>query len=336
MRLSFLLSFSGFAIAGFTSLTALHLVAQELSASPSSNFTQFQPGAKTPSPPVRAVVQLSALNKDQKPSLGRGIICDPGQAVTECDDRRPMLDQRQPWSAIGRITFTKENNPTLYLCTGTLIGESLLLTNAHCIVDPDTQKVHSNLQFEPNLINGELKDDQDRAKIIGGVYGTDFKDQAKPPHPQDWALVKLDKPLGKKYGTIPVQPLPIAVFKKNPNKLIQIGYSFDFPDPKKEAFKGLVAGQGETAGMHDGCSITEQRQDTVFVHNCDTRGGSSGGPLLGWLGGKLHIVALNAAEFADQRTGFGSQNYATDLTPVQELLAKAAAAVKKETGGRSR
>jgi protease YdgD len=138
--------------------------------------------------------------------------------------------------------------------------------------------------------------------------------------------------LGKKYGTIPVQPLPIAIFQKNPNKLIQVGYSFDFPNPKKDAFKGLVAGPGKTAGMHDGCSITAQRKDTVFVHECDTRGGSSGGPLLGWIEGKLHIVALNSAEFANQTTGIGSANYATDLTPVANWLAEA----KTETKGRSR
>jgi protease YdgD len=139
--------------------------------------------------------------------------------------------------------------------------------------------------------------------------------------------------LGKKYGTIPVQPLPIAIFQKNPNKLIQVGYSFDFPNPKN-AFKGLLllAGPGKTAGMHDGCSITAQRQDTVFVHKCDTRRGSSGGPLLGWIEGKLHIVALNSAEFANQTTGIGSANYATDLTPVANWLAEA----KTETKGRSR
>lgn len=334
MRLSVLLR-SGLVIASFTSLTAVHLVAQGLPVATPS-FTQFRPSAKPAPLPGQSALQLSAPNKNQKPSTHRGVICEPGQAPTQCDDRQPMIDQRQPWSAIGRITFTKETKPGVYQCTGTLIGDSTLLTNAHCIVDPDTQKVHGNLQFEPNLINGELQDDNDKANIIGGIYGTDFKGEGEPPHPQDWAVVQLDKPLGKKYGTIPVQPLPISVFQKNPKKLIQVGYSVDFPNPKKEAFKGFVAGSGATAGMHDGCSITGQRPDTVFVHKCDTRGGSSGGPLLGWIGGKLHIVALNSAEFANQRTGIGSENYATDLTPVQGLLAQAKATVKQESGGGSR
>ena len=312
------LRFVGLAIASFT---GFHLIAQG-SPHATPSFTPFQPGEK-PAPAVeRSGLQLSMPTNTQKPATVRGIICEPGQAPSECDDRQPMTDQRQPWSAIGRITFTKQNQPNAYQCTGTLIADNLLLTNAHCIVDPDTQLVHRNLQFEPNLINGQLRDDNDRANIIGGVYGTDFKGSGAPPHPQDWAVVKLDKPLGKKYGTLPVQPLPIAVFQKNPKKLMQIGYSFDFPDPKKPAFKGLVGGAGATAGVHDGCSITEQRPDTVFVHTCDTRGGSSGGPLLGWIGGKLHIVALNSAEFANQRTGIGSENYATDLTPVLGVLAQ--------------
>jgi V8-like Glu-specific endopeptidase len=333
MRLSVLLPLSGVAIASITSLTAFHLFAQEPTAATRPGFTQAQPRPKGASLAAEvAKLGLSLPTQEQKPSTTRGIICAPGQPVSQCDDRQPMIDQRQPWSAIGRITFTNQDQSESYQCTGTLIAESLLLTNAHCIVDPETHQVHRNLQFEPNLINGELQDDKDKAKIVGGTYGTDFKDQSKPPHPQDWAIVRIDKPLGKKYGTIPVQPLPIAIFRKNPKTLIQVGYSFDFPNPKQEAFKGFVAGPGQTAGMHDGCSITAQRKDTVFVHQCDTRGGSSGGPLLGWIGGKLHIVALNSAEFANQQTGIGPENYATDLTPVVDWLAQA----KTETKGRSR
>lgn len=306
----------GCTIAGLTSLTALHLAAQEPTATPPPGFTLFQPAPTGQPHPTRpTAVQLS---QPKKPSTTRGLICEPSQPKTECDDRQPMIDQRQPWSAIGRITFTDGN--TSGHCTGTLIADNLVLTNAHCIVNPDTAKPHSNLQFEPNLINGYLQDPKDKAQIIGGTVGTDFKGETEPPHPQDWAIAKLAKPLGKKYGTIAIKPLPIEVLQQNPKKLIQIGYSFDFPDPRKPAFRGLSAGPGKTAGMHDDCSITQQRSDTVFIHNCDTRGGSSGGPILGWIDDKLYIIALNAAEYADQKTGIGTANYATDLTPVQTLL----------------
>lgn len=311
----------GCAIASLTSFTALHLAAQEPTAPSPTGFTRFQPSPTGQTHHTSAApVQFS---QPKKPSTTRGIICEPGQPEADCDDRKPMIDRNQPWSAIGRITITDGN--TSGQCTGTLIADNLVLTNAHCIIDPETSKPYSDLQFEPNLVNGYLQDPNDKAQIIGGTIGTDFQGDTEPPHPHDWAIVKLDKPLGKKYGTIAIKPLPIAVLRQNPKKLIQIGYSFDFPNPRKSAFRGLSAGPGKTAGVHDGCSITKQRSDTVFVHNCDTRGGSSGGPILGWIADKPCIIALNSAESAKKteiakKTGIGIENYATDLSPIQTLL----------------
>lgn len=259
-----------------------------------------------------------ALGTPKQPSGERAIICEPGQPLEKCDDRLPMNDRSQPWSAIGRILM-QDSKGDISQCTGTLIADDLILTNAHCVVNPETHKAYAAILFEPNLINGILPDPQDRARVITGVYGTDFSDRSQPPHPNDWAIAKLEKPLGQKYGTIGIQALSMEVFRNSPKKLTLVGYSADFPDPEK--FKDFQGGKGATPGVHKQCSIVGAQPNSVLVHHCDMRGGASGGPIIGWIDGKPYIVAINSAELVfvnnnRQQTGIGPENYATNVARV--------------------
>ncbi|MEB3313254.1 MAG: trypsin-like serine protease [Cyanobacteriota bacterium] len=263
-----------------------------------------------------AAPTASTLETPIGPEAERGIICLPDQPPAECDDRVPMTDRRQPWSAIGRLVM-QTTTGDLSICTGTLIADDLILTNAHCVVDPDTHQPYPAISFQPNLINGTLVDRQDIARVVGGVYGTDFSDRAEPPHPQDWAIAILDKPLGRRYGTIGLQDLSLDVLLNHPGRLTLVGYSFDFPDPAK--FRSFQAGKAKTPGMHENCSVTGER-NTILLHDCDMRGGASGGPIIGWLGGKPYIVAINSAELANPTTGIGSANYATNVANVVAWL----------------
>ncbi|MDX2241666.1 MAG: trypsin-like serine protease [Leptolyngbyaceae cyanobacterium bins.302] len=299
------------------------VVAQTQLTTPTTQAVNFKLAAdakgfmRVPTPPV---IIPKTLSNPKRPSGDRGIVCKPGQPVNECDDRVPMIDRRAPWSAIGRIVM-RETNGDQYQCTGTLITEDVILTNAHCIVNPDTHQVYASLTFEPNLIDGVLPDPKDRAQIIGGVYGTDFRNQRQAPNPNDWAVAKLDKPLGKKYSVIKWQSLELSVFRDNPDKFTLIGYSFDFPDGEKYPdLRRFKAGKGNTPSKHEKCSITAEQPDGVLVHDCDMRGGASGGPILGWINNEPYIVAINSAELANQRTGIGPENYATNVARVEEWL----------------
>lgn len=93
------------------------------------------------------------------------------------------------------------------------------------------------------------------------------------------------------------------------NKLVLPGYSFDFP----------AANPSQTAGVHLGCSITNEIQG-VIIHNCDTRGGSSGGPILAEIDGEWKIVAVNSAEYANQETGRGLENYGVPMTRIMAAI----------------
>jgi protease YdgD len=108
-----------------------------------------------------------------------------------------------PWSAIGRIEATKTDGSS-YTCTGTLIGTDIVLTNAHCLMDATTnqpiigrdQAPDSPVQivFQASMIKGVALDS---ARVIDYRYGTN-----KPQKflGDDWAILKLDKPLGSMYG----------------------------------------------------------------------------------------------------------------------------------------
>ncbi len=131
-----------------------------------------------------AAPTASTLETPIAPEAERGIICLPDQPPAECDDRVPMIDRRQPWSAIGRLVM-QTTTGDLNICTGTLIADDLILTNAHCVVDPDTHQPYPAISFQPNLINGTLVDRQDIARVVGGVYGTDFRGASQSCKSQD-------------------------------------------------------------------------------------------------------------------------------------------------------
>ena len=224
------------------------------------------------------------------------------RAIIGKDDRVPVLTRKFPWSTIGRIEYRENGNS--YTCTGSLIGRNLVLTNAHCLIDKNTGKPivarNSNpsaaqLLFRPSLIKNTSID---QARVIDYQYGTTDPRSANPA--DDWAILKLDKPLGDLYGYLGWRDLNFSrksVLAKSRKRLTLVGYAEDYPK-SKDAFE--LGNSGETAGMHRGCSIEDADQGLV-IHRCDSNPGASGGPIFAYFKDtkSYSIVALHSSTFTN-------------------------------------
>jgi protease YdgD len=223
------------------------------------------------------------------------------RVIIGTDDRTPVLTRAYPWSAIGRIKATLADGSG-YTCTATLIGLDIILTNAHCLINEDTNQpiIQKNaspsspaqIVFQPSMIKGVSLDS---ARVIDYRFGSN-----KPLTflGEDWAILKLDQPLGARYGYMSWQNLDFSnpkVLKATQNQLTLVGYAGDYPtESQSEYGEG-----GDTAGMNEGCSIerieTKKALKGVFWHRCDSNPGASGGPIFAQFSdGTYYIVGLHS------------------------------------------
>ncbi|NMF66537.1 trypsin-like serine peptidase [Brasilonema octagenarum] len=241
------------------------------------------------------------------------------RGVIGWDDRVPMLSRQYPWSAIGRVQGLTTKGEE-YHCTGTLISEDVVLTNSHCVIDPETHQASQKILFLPNLINGKVADESDIDQVQNVIYGTDFTKTKLENQTDDWALLKLNKPIGLKYGYLGWKSLPSSTLTKNRNKYIFVGYSGDFPNTDKEKYRFFTAGKGWTASVQQGCSIVGE-EGNVLLHDCDTTGGSSGGAIIGVIGNQPYIIGLNNAEYKT-RDGKAIINLGVKIDFLDKLVGK--------------
>jgi V8-like Glu-specific endopeptidase len=230
------------------------------------------------------------------------------------DDRQTIASGKAyPWTAIGRV-FPGN-------CTATLVGEDLLLTNAHCVLDYERgSKRHAEITFYPNVVNGRPIEGQDVAQVTEAITGTKFEESNRYRHQypgwrgislgdsaRDWALLKLNRPLGLKYGFWGWRAIPTAeLVNDRKHKLAIAGYPYDFSQP------GLLQSQGNTLAVQEGCSILKEERN-MYYHDCDTAKGSSGSPIFYRSGRNYYMVALNNASN-------GKNNYAVNLRDLPETF----------------
>ena len=263
------------------STTAFPVVAQSLNVESLEALpaAATAPGGAAYVPPTR----------DTSPQPINGTL----RAVVNSDDRTPVLSASYPWSTIGRVDWLAADGVTvLGACTGTLIGPNLVLTNAHCLLDPETdQPTAHTIVFRPNVVQGEATAS---ATVVAYDYGdSPFTGNAS----EDWALLTLDAPLGEEFGFLGWRNVNFAdadTLTALAGQLSVVGYSADFPTA---AFSGLGE-PGETAGMSAQCSIMAELPSGEFagslIHTCDTNPGASGAPIFALFDdGEYYIVGLH-------------------------------------------
>jgi protease YdgD len=267
-----------------------------------ANFapSQAQPSSDASSAEYNITNNLEAFNLDEsEPILPEELEqsespLENGRLIFGEDNRVPMTTTKYPWSAIGRIQGISASGES-YICTGALIGVDVAITNAHCVIDPATHQWSSQVSFAPNLINGRLQSANDLAQVVEAKAGTDFQETNGGFSPDDWAILKLNKPLGLKYGTLNWQALPTSTLSEHSDQFAMVGYSGDFPPEEP----------GETASAHLGCSIKGEASQ-MLLHDCDMFSGSSGGPILGKINNEFRIVGINFGSINSPDTGIAA------------------------------
>lgn len=186
------------------------------------------------------------------------------------DSRELVTSADFPWSAVGRLNTG---------CTATLIDRRLILTAAHCILDPDGGWLADHYLFFPNMVAGRARAG---ARGVHVWYGTRTPLRPGTPFVEDWAIVLLDRDLGdhvRWLGTRDITPAP-------GDRVTLSGYSTD------------VDG-GQTATTHVDCQIQSGLLDGQITHDCDMTRGASGGPLWSTAWGEPTIVAVQSIEARD-------------------------------------
>ncbi|MEB3268549.1 MAG: trypsin-like peptidase domain-containing protein [Leptolyngbya sp.] len=215
------------------------------------------------------------------------------RAIINDDGRTPMLSDEYPWSTIGRVDWVDDRGGVVGSCTGTLVGLDLVLTNAHCLLEEASDRpTQHQIVFRPNLRRGQARTS---AEVVDYAYGdSPYSGRAA----DDWALLRLNRPLGDTYGFLGWRSLDFRdddLLTATAGKVSIVGYAGDFPTERLRSF----GAPGETAGLSEGCSVLlvmpEGELADTLVHDCDTNAGASGGPILARFDdGEYYIVGLHS------------------------------------------
>jgi V8-like Glu-specific endopeptidase len=194
-----------------------------------------------------------------------------GSGIFGTDDREVLDGRKPPFDAVGRVNVGGFRS--VRHCTGTLVAPKLVLTAAHCVVDPHSLQPVSleRLHFVAGINPGTTGAHSGVAcvKFLDGYHDTPPNLQARGP--EDAALLVLAGPMAARpMGLAAVAPPATGT------RLLHASFPRDRPH-------ALFTDRA--------CRLVDAR-GSLWVTTCDTNFGSSGGPVLVEQGGEFRLAAI--------------------------------------------
>lgn len=187
------------------------------------------------------------------------------------DDRVRVNAQDAPWRYVGRLT-----NEAGEACTATLVAEDVIVTAAHCI--HTDRGLRPGVRFEPAAGGAPAST---TAYLIDPRFDYRRFNSSDDINGLDWALLRLDHPLGRQLGFAGVRDLAAAGrAAARAAALYQAGFAWD---------------TGDTLSAHIGCHIAELFPDRTFTHECDTTHGDSGAGFLVSRSGGFDLIGVDSS-----------------------------------------